>query len=106
MEWLQDEFYDVSDLSLEKRIDIIDYAKNVCFKWHVDKLDCNISCSRQLIDMSYEDIMEKFDMSCHFVAIHRRGNIKWKNKTDSIFDTEWCGEIGFCTMRGEISYYL
>jgi hypothetical protein len=104
--WLQDVFYKVDKLSLSKKIEIMNYAKSICFKWWVDKLDCSVSISRQKIDMSFDEIIEKFTNKCHFVIIHRRGDTKWKDKDkDNLYD-EWCGEIGFCTMGLGIDYYL
>lgn len=102
-EYYNDIFYRVDDLSLEDKIKIIDKAKELSFKWNVDVLDCAVSWGRQRIDMSYDNIMKKFNDSCHFVVIHRRGYEDWKDKEH--FDNRWCGEIGFSTMTG-VSNYL
>jgi len=95
MEYERDIFYDVRSLSIEERIKILDAAKAAAKYCWVDKLDCSISTSRQRTDMTYEEVMRKFDDECHFVVIHRRG---YKGQ-------EQTGEIGFCTMMG-ISHYL
>ena len=98
-----DIFYKVGKLPLEKKIKIIEKAKDLSFEWRVDKLDCSESWSRQKIDMSYEEIMGKFDDSCHFVLIYRKGYDYWKDK--EMFNHRWCGEIAFTTMAS-VSYYL
>lgn len=77
-------------------IKILNSANKVCIEFRVDKLDCSISWARQSIDMSYKEVMKKFDLRSHFVVIYRRGFIK----------EEYIGEIGFCTMGAATSYYL
>jgi hypothetical protein len=52
--------------------------------------------------MSFEDVMKKFDMSCHYVIIHRKG-YEYKPQHEM---WKWKVEIGFSTMRGAPSYYL
>lgn len=88
-------FGKVDNLSLKKKISILDLAKELSYEYRIDKLDCSISWSRQQIDMSFEDVMKKFDSSCHFVVILRRGFDFEKNK----------GEIGFRS-GGKINYFL
>lgn len=82
-------FYKTENLTLEERIDIIEYAKEKSYKWRVDILDCNVSFAREEIKMSYDDIMAKFNLECHFVVISRY----------DIFKKEYYGEVGFCTLK-------
>ena len=92
MNYKQDIFYNVDKISLETKISIINDAFAVNTEWWVDDLP---GYQRRKIDMSFEDIMKKFNNGCHFVFIHRRGYNEYK----------WYGEVGFCTMFGK-SYYL
>ena len=86
-------FYDIEKLKLADRKKIINDAFAVNDTWRVDELDCSKSWRRQPIEMSFEDIMKKFDKSCHFTVIHRKD-----------FSEEY-GEVGFCTMS-DPSYFL
>ena len=98
MEYKRDIFYDVSELTLEKRIDIIKKAFSLKTTWWVDILDCKKSFRRKCIEMSFEEIMKKFDEKCHFVVIHRQGNFRFEG--DFI-------EVGFCTINvNEPDYFL
>jgi len=93
-EYLHDIFYDAYDLPLERKIEILNRARELSYEVRVDK---HIDSVRRKVDMSYEGVMEKLDDECHFVVIHRRGYTR-----DG--DREY-GEIGFCTMRGN-DYFL
>ena len=95
MTYERDIFYNIEKISFSKRKKLLNDAFKLSSKWNVDKLDCSISWSRQEIEMSFEDIMKKFDAGCHFVVIYRRGFIL----------DEYIGEIGFSTGWG-ISYFL
>jgi len=95
--YYQDIFYSTTKLDFQTKIAIINDAKTLAVNWWVDKLDCNISFARQTIEMSFEDIMEKFN-TCEyskkkhygfFKVIHRRGYGNWKKS--SIY--WWRGEI-------------
>jgi len=101
-EYFPDVFYDVSKLTLQDKISILQDAKDKCISWNVDILDCNKSWARQYIDMSWEDIVKKLDDSSHFVIIHRRGYVEWKKFPDRY---RWCLEIGFSTYHSP-SYFL
>ena len=93
----QDIFYVQStNNNLKEKIKILNiaYIKNT--SWWVDKLDCNESWMRQKIDMSFKEIMAKFDNTCHFVIIQRNS----RNQVPAV------GEIGFSTMTGSINYFL
>lgn len=91
MTYIRDIFYKPHSLSLATRKKIIREAFEVNFEWWVD--DCP-GWTRRRIEMSFEDIMKKFDQECHFVVIERRG-----------FDpNEYKGEVGFCTLKGNDHY--
>ena len=92
-----DIFYDVLNLPLKTKIDIINYAYAKNYNFWVDKLDCNIGFARQTFDMSFDDIMKKFNDKCHFSVIRRRG---WTDLTPKFY-----GEIGFRTMTS-VDYFL
>lgn len=82
-------FYNTEKLTLEQRVGIVNYAKEKSVKWWVDILDCDVSCKRERMDMSYEDIMNKFDIKSHFTIVSRY----------DIFKKEYYGEVGFCTLK-------
>lgn len=77
--------YDTHDLTIEQKVDILHRAKAVCYNWWVDILDCSKSFHRQKIEMSFEEIMAKFDDRSFFVIIHRTFHENYL-------------EIGFSTM--------
>ena len=92
-------FYTREDMKLDDKVNIINFCKDICYNWWVDKLDCNQSFMREKIDMSFSSIMEKFDNSSHFVIIHREGiqNIEPSRL-----------EVGFSTddIKNNLSYFL
>lgn len=87
-------FVPIQHLTIEQRRKICALAKEECRRWWVDKLDCSVSIARQLVEMSFEDIMAKLDERCHFVIIHRN---TWGD--DYL-------EIGFSTIGKEPAYFL
>jgi hypothetical protein len=91
-----DIFYKTRELSLSQKIALIKDCKEICFHWWTDKLDCTQSFARQRIDMTFEEIMNKFDNSAHFVVIDREF---------CPFDETKHFEIGFRTMSA-IDYFL
>lgn len=93
--YLHDIFYDHKHLTKEQKIELMQEAKPLVFEWWVDILDCKVSFHRQRIEMSFEEIMDKFTDKCHFVFIHRRGHI---------YDNDYI-ETGFCTF-GQPEYFL
>jgi hypothetical protein len=104
MDFEQDVFYETKVLDLTQKKDLLQYAFKNCDRWHVDILDARKSWARERIEMSFEDILEKLDIDCHFVFIHRKG---FRNsKGNPMGDHEYVLEIGFSTMRGEPNYYL
>ncbi len=95
MNYKRDIFYDDTHLSVQQKIELMRNAKEQSYEWWVDILDCSKSYSRQRIEMSFEDILKKFDNNSHFVIIHRRGYRNW----------DFHVEIGFRSMTG-IDYFL
>ena len=74
-------------------------AKDLCFKWWVDKLDCSESFLRQIIEMPFEEIMNKLDDRSHFSVIYRKN-----------FNEDYL-EVGFRTLSytnivEQIDYFL
>lgn len=94
---MNDIFYK-TDFSINQKKKIINDAKKKCYEWRVDELDCSKSWARKQIDMSFKDIMEKFDKNCHFTIIKRLPRFRPTDK-------EYI-EIDFCTMNIGINYYL
>jgi len=68
---MSDIFYDTQELSLVQKIAILKDCKEICFRWWADKLDCSVSWARQSIDMTFEEIMNKFGEKAYFVVIDR-----------------------------------
>ena len=91
-----DTFYNTRELSLEQKIALIKDCKEICFHWWTDILDCSVSFARQRIDMTFEEIMTKFNNKAHFVVIDRFYHM---------LDEKKHFEIGFSTMVG-IEYFL
>lgn len=105
MEYQHDIFYDAYQRPLKEKVEICNWAKERCFNWRVDELDCSKSWARKQVDMSYEDIMNKLDDDAHFVVIHRKGFENMKNKPREYMG-EWCLEVGFRTGGSAIDYFL
>ena len=93
---MRDIFYDTQGLPLEQKRAILEDCKEICFRWWTDKLDCSVSWARQSIDMTFEEIMGKFDDKAHFVVIDR---------DFYPIDEKKHFEIGFRAMSG-IDYFL
>lgn len=88
---MTDTFYNIQSCNLKKRRAIIYEAYENSHEWWVDKLEGG-DIARKGILMTFEDVMKKFDSSCHFVVIHRT--------------KDNYGEIGFSTMLGDPDYFL
>jgi hypothetical protein len=86
--------YNVSNLTFEEKKQLLLRAKAVCQNWWVDILDCAKSYSRQEIEMSFEEILGKFNKDCHFAVVHRH-----------LPPVENYLEIGFSTFA-DPSYFL
>lgn len=65
--------YDVSSLSIDQRKDMIRRAKEKCFSWWVDILDCKKSFARQKIEADFEETLNIFNENSFFNVIHRLG---------------------------------
>jgi len=85
--------YDVRQLKVEEKHALCYRAKELARHWWVDKLDCRESFQRQLIEMPFDEIMQKLDEESHFFFIHR------------IYSGDYL-EVGFRTMSGEPDYFL
>jgi len=101
--YFKDIFYDVSKLSLEDKINLLNDAKEKWYEYKIDKLDCSKSWARKSTKMTFKSMMKKLDNNCHFVFIHRRGYDNWKDK--KFFKTTWCLEVGFSTSKS-IAYFI
>jgi len=66
-----DIFYNIQELSLLQKTELLNDCKEICIDWWVDKLDCSESFARQRLNMSFDEIMSKLDDSAHFVVIDR-----------------------------------
>ena len=93
---MYDVFYDIKQLKLSGRMALLNDANMLATNVFVDKLDVKTSYSRQRTNLTYNDIMLKFDKKCHMVVIHRNNNFINGN----------VGEIGFCTLAKDIDYFL
>lgn len=63
--------YKTINLPYDIKRQILLKAKEVCYDWRVDILDCSKSIYRKPIKMSFEEIMSKFDNKSYFTVIHR-----------------------------------
>lgn len=63
-----DIFYNIRHLTMSEKVMILNEAYTLHETWWVDILDCNISFTRQKVEMSFEDIMLKFYEKAHFVV--------------------------------------
>ena len=85
-------FFPINNLSFKQRKELLTIAKEKSYNWWVDILED--SCVyRKRIDMSFEEIIEKFDNTCHFHIVHRNNNL------------ENYLEIGFSTLKSP-DYFL
>lgn len=62
--------YNAQGLTLDQKRDLCYKAKEVCYNWIVDVFDKN-SMTRRLIEMPFDEIMEKLDDDCDFLVLHR-----------------------------------
>lgn len=81
-------------LSLEQKIEILNYAYDKHTKWWVDILDVSISWARHKVNFSFDEIMKKFENKTHFTIFER----------EDLGETY--GEIGFTTTFEDPSYFL
>lgn len=93
---MRDTFYKVHNLSFVRRRNILKKAKSLAYDWRVDFRSYETKYIRKKVEMSFEDIMKKFNKDCHFVIIARDRDI---------MTNEPYLEIAFCTLT-EPEYYL
>lgn len=91
-----DQFFITQDLSFECKRNILIKAKSFAYNWWVDILDCSKSITRKKIEMSFDEILNKFVINSHFVI--KICSIDYNTEQPYL-------EIGFCTMS-DPSYYL
>jgi hypothetical protein len=103
-DYYPDIFYAIHKLSFKNKIKLLKEAKELCFRWWEDILDCNISFQRQKIEMSFEEALSKCDKNTHFVFIHRRGYVSWRERNELM--DGWRFEVGYRTMTGPVDYFL
>ncbi len=93
----RDIFYETKGLTYAQKEALLRKAYSICSKWWLDKLDCSVSWSRQLVpDASFEDAMSHFSEGAHFVVIHRR---------QVLMIEEPHLEVAFRSMEG-VDYFL
>jgi len=90
-------FYETKELSMVEKVALLNDCKEICYEWWADKLDCNISFSRQKYDCSFEEILEHLHEDSSFVVID------WG--TWGSFDNIDHFEVGFRSME-PIDYFL
>ena len=98
-----DIFYNINELSFKKKIELLKDAKETCFNWWTDVLDCSKSFARQRVEMSFEEAIRKCNEHTFFTFIHRRGFEGWKERNE-IMDG-WRLEVGYRTMTSP-DYFL
>ncbi len=106
-------FYNINDKTYEEQREIFTEAKNFCYQWEHDVLDCTKSFSRHNVtrvlendvhstvsNMWFEEIMKHFvkGSGCHVVFIDRQGY--------GLFKKRECWEIGFCTIQSGPDHFL
>jgi hypothetical protein len=87
--------YNTKELSVDEKKDLCRKAKELCYDWWTDQLDCRVSFHRQRIEMPFEEILDMLESSSHFVVI-------WRHRIDK----ENFLEVGFSTMGKEPEYFL
>lgn len=75
----------MDNISLENKIKILNKAKEICNEYWVDELDCSVSFARRKINMTFDEVMSKFNDKCHFTIIHRKN--KLENHIEVCFST-------------------
>lgn len=67
--------YDATELSESDFVSLLRSAHAVCRSWWMDKLDCEISCIRQSIEIDFEGALRKLDKGVAVRSVvHRRGD--------------------------------
>lgn len=88
--------YNISDLSLNQKIELIKQAHSTCNKWFAESLDCSKSCARQSIEMAFEDLLKDFNNNSELHVLKRY---------DVILDGYLC-EIAFVIHVNSIQYFF
>jgi hypothetical protein len=96
--YYQDVFYDVNKLSFKNKIQLLKDAKDLCFNWWVDILDCSKSLCREKINLSFEEVIDICNKKTKFIFIHRRGY-------DDLKKSNWYFEVGYTNMSSP-DYFL
>ncbi len=63
--------YHKKDLSIDKQKTLLTEAYEKTIGWDAWVLDCNISWARKSLDISFEEMLLKFDRMSHFTFILR-----------------------------------
>ena len=89
-------FYRTEHLSLAEKRALCERARELCFTWWADKLDCSESWCRQKVGMSWDEILAKLTNRSHFSVIHRQ------------LEPENHLEVGFRSMdpASRVDYFL
>lgn len=99
---LSDIFYDTQHLDQNEQIELVDFVFRNGFRWHLDKLD---GAERvELKEATKTDVLTTLQDAWHFVVIHRRGYVSWRN--NPFFKDAWCGEISFVTNNAYFFGYI
>ena len=67
-----DTFYNIDTFPLKKNIEILNDAKEKCYRWWADILDCSKSWARQKINCTFEEIMDRVTDKTRFTFINRK----------------------------------
>lgn len=88
-------FYNTSGLTIETKVDLLKSAKELSRRWWVDVLNMG-NARRELVEMSFDEMVSKLNNKCHFVVIMR----------NNPFNDESYGEIGFSTIMDNPECFL
>ena len=104
-EYFRDDWYDIRTFDIEQLKELFRYCADYASEVRVDKLDCNVSFSRQRTDLTLDDYLnDVLSEDDHHVFIHRKGSISQKN--DDWNTWSWVLEIGGCTLAKDPDYFL
>lgn len=97
-QYMSSRFYDVSGFTLKERAALLEQAKELCYEWWVDELDCSKSYARIRKNMPFSEILKKLTTTSLFTIVHR-------DERGLCSESEYY-EFGFTTMGNEVNYYL
>jgi hypothetical protein len=101
---MHDIFYSVSNKPITKKKELLTEAHGDCLKWWVDVLDCSKSWSREIVEMSFDEIMDRLTKASLVTFIHRFNVLMEDNPFYADKEVDICGrpreylEVGFRTM--------